>query len=291
MTNRVLSDWRYPMSVSFSWQAGAGLLCNTCEPISARGALGLVTPNSFACAVPIASPRNDESAAARPAPTHRIADSINERSRAAGVPGMARTPNGARHGGSNGMPALECIRSWRTEGLLDCLNRASTRPWSVPASGRVEPPRGSDSSPETRHSRALLHRTFERVGKDSSWPGLSVRGSTGKLPFGTSGRLRRRAASDGTRTTGKRILQVPQFDDGRPSWEPQAMPFPASRGTRARSSGRRHSSWSTTIEPGGALGPIHNHKARPATVYVRQGTITGQCNGVAADYGPGVGWA
>ena len=45
-----------------------------------------------------------------------------------------------------------------------------------------------------------------------------------------------------------------------------------------------------TIEPGGVLGPIHDHRGRPGTVYVLQGTITDHRNGVATDYGPGVGW-
>jgi quercetin dioxygenase-like cupin family protein len=45
-----------------------------------------------------------------------------------------------------------------------------------------------------------------------------------------------------------------------------------------------------TIEPGGVFGPIHDHNGRPGTVYILQGTITDHRNGVAADYGPGVGW-
>jgi quercetin dioxygenase-like cupin family protein len=45
-----------------------------------------------------------------------------------------------------------------------------------------------------------------------------------------------------------------------------------------------------TIEPGGVFGPIHDHKDRPGIVYILQGTITDQRNGVATDYGPGVGW-
>ena len=45
-----------------------------------------------------------------------------------------------------------------------------------------------------------------------------------------------------------------------------------------------------TIEPGGALGPIHDHKGRPGTVYILPGTITDHRNGIARDYGPGVGW-
>src|ERR1019366_756415 len=36
-----------------------------------------------------------------------------------------------------------------------------------------------------------------------------------------------------------------------------------------------------TIEPGGVFGPIHDHKGR---------TSTDHRNGVATDYGPGVGW-
>jgi quercetin dioxygenase-like cupin family protein len=45
-----------------------------------------------------------------------------------------------------------------------------------------------------------------------------------------------------------------------------------------------------TIEPGGVFGPVHDHVGRPGTVYILQGTITDHRNGVATDYGPGVGW-
>jgi quercetin dioxygenase-like cupin family protein len=45
-----------------------------------------------------------------------------------------------------------------------------------------------------------------------------------------------------------------------------------------------------TIAPGGVFGPIHDHRGRPGIVYVLQGTITDHRNGVATDYGPGVGW-
>ncbi len=45
-----------------------------------------------------------------------------------------------------------------------------------------------------------------------------------------------------------------------------------------------------TFAPGGVYGPVHDHKDRPGTVYVLQGTITDHRDGVATDYGPGVGW-
>ena len=45
-----------------------------------------------------------------------------------------------------------------------------------------------------------------------------------------------------------------------------------------------------TIDPGGVFGPVHDHKDRPGTVYILQGTITDHRDGVATDYGPGVGW-
>ena len=45
-----------------------------------------------------------------------------------------------------------------------------------------------------------------------------------------------------------------------------------------------------TIAPGGVFGPVHNHKDRPGTVFILEGTITDHRNGVATDYGPGVGW-
>ena len=45
-----------------------------------------------------------------------------------------------------------------------------------------------------------------------------------------------------------------------------------------------------TIEPGGVFGPVHDHIDRPGIVYILQGTITDHRNGVATDYGPGLGW-
>jgi quercetin dioxygenase-like cupin family protein len=45
-----------------------------------------------------------------------------------------------------------------------------------------------------------------------------------------------------------------------------------------------------TIEPGGVFGPIHDHAGRPGLVYVLAGVITDHRDGVATDYGPGVGW-
>ena len=54
--------------------------------------------------------------------------------------------------------------------------------------------------------------------------------------------------------------------------------------------GRRLRMRMVTIEPGGVLGPLHDHVDRPGTVYILHGTITDHRNGVATDYGPGVGW-
>ena len=45
-----------------------------------------------------------------------------------------------------------------------------------------------------------------------------------------------------------------------------------------------------TLEPGAVFGPIHDHVDRPGIVYILQGTITDHRDGVATDYGPGVGW-
>jgi quercetin dioxygenase-like cupin family protein len=45
-----------------------------------------------------------------------------------------------------------------------------------------------------------------------------------------------------------------------------------------------------TFEPGSVFGPLHDHKGRPGTVYILEGTITDHRNGVATDYGPGLGW-
>jgi quercetin dioxygenase-like cupin family protein len=45
-----------------------------------------------------------------------------------------------------------------------------------------------------------------------------------------------------------------------------------------------------TIEPGGVFGPVHDHVGRPGIVYILQGAITDHRDGVATEYGPGVGW-
>jgi len=45
-----------------------------------------------------------------------------------------------------------------------------------------------------------------------------------------------------------------------------------------------------TMAPGATFGPEHDHKGRPGTVYVLQGTITDHRDGVATEYGPGLGW-
>jgi quercetin dioxygenase-like cupin family protein len=54
--------------------------------------------------------------------------------------------------------------------------------------------------------------------------------------------------------------------------------------------GRRLRMRMVTIEPGGVFGPVHDHRGRPGIVYILQGTITDHRDGVATDYGPGVGW-
>ena len=45
-----------------------------------------------------------------------------------------------------------------------------------------------------------------------------------------------------------------------------------------------------TIDPGGVFGPLHDHVGRPGIVFVLAGTITDHRDGVATDYGPGLGW-
>ncbi len=54
--------------------------------------------------------------------------------------------------------------------------------------------------------------------------------------------------------------------------------------------GRQFRMRMVTMEPGGVFGPLHDHKDRPGMVYILQGTITDHRDGVATDYGPGVGW-
>jgi quercetin dioxygenase-like cupin family protein len=54
--------------------------------------------------------------------------------------------------------------------------------------------------------------------------------------------------------------------------------------------GRRLRMRRVTFEPGAVFGPVHDHKDRPGVVCILQGTITDHRNGVATEYGPGVGW-
>lgn len=53
--------------------------------------------------------------------------------------------------------------------------------------------------------------------------------------------------------------------------------------------GRRLRMRMVTIEPGGVYGPVHDHVDGPGLVYVLQGTITDHRDGVATEYGHGVG--
>jgi quercetin dioxygenase-like cupin family protein len=45
-----------------------------------------------------------------------------------------------------------------------------------------------------------------------------------------------------------------------------------------------------TFEPGAVYGPLHDHIGRPGLVFILEGTITDHRDGVATDYGPGLGW-
>lgn len=45
-----------------------------------------------------------------------------------------------------------------------------------------------------------------------------------------------------------------------------------------------------TFAPGAVFGPAHDHRERPGSVYVLEGTITDHRDGVATAYGPGPGW-
>lgn len=46
-----------------------------------------------------------------------------------------------------------------------------------------------------------------------------------------------------------------------------------------------------TFAPGAVFGPLHDHVGRPGLVFVLEGTITDHRDGIATDYGPGLGWA
>jgi len=45
-----------------------------------------------------------------------------------------------------------------------------------------------------------------------------------------------------------------------------------------------------TFAPGAVFGPLHDHVGRPGLVFILEGTITDHRDGVATDYGPGLGW-
>ena len=54
--------------------------------------------------------------------------------------------------------------------------------------------------------------------------------------------------------------------------------------------GSQHRMRRVTLEPEGRLGPIHGHMDWPGLVHILQEAITDHRDGVATDYGPGVGW-
>jgi len=45
-----------------------------------------------------------------------------------------------------------------------------------------------------------------------------------------------------------------------------------------------------TFAPGAIFGPVHDHVGRPGLVFILQGAITDHRDGVATEYGPGLGW-
>jgi len=45
-----------------------------------------------------------------------------------------------------------------------------------------------------------------------------------------------------------------------------------------------------TVEPGGVFGPVHDHRGRPGMVWILEGTLTDHRDGIATEYGPGLGW-
>lgn len=65
--------------------------------------------------------------------------------------------------------------------LEESCQRPSSGHRRPAASGRVEPTKASDSSPETCRSYLLVDRTWERVGKDRLWPGPGFPGGCRKL--------------------------------------------------------------------------------------------------------------
>ena len=120
-------------------------------------------------------------------------------------------------------------------------------------------------------------------------------------------RLLRSTPSSGTRKAGAAIVCVGSLDRAGTYEEERTMSkeqvAPETRGVAVEllttvdlareiegMEGRQLRMRMVTIEPGGVFGPIHNHEGRPGTVYILQGTITDHRNGVATDYGPGVGW-
>jgi len=109
------------------------------------------------------------------------------------------------------------------------------------------------------------------------------------------------ARADDTGRTASKCKQPTRANEGETMSNEQAAP--ETKGVTAEllatvdlgpeiegMAGRRLRMRMVTIEPGGVFGPVHDHKDRPGIVYILQGTITDHRNGVATEYGPGVGW-
>jgi quercetin dioxygenase-like cupin family protein len=110
-----------------------------------------------------------------------------------------------------------------------------------------------------------------KAGILKAYPGDSVYGGT--LPQGGENRMSDEQVAPQTRGIAIELLAT--LDLGA---EIEGM------------QGRQLRMRRVTIEPGGVFGPVHDHKGRPGTVYVLQGTITDHRDGITTDYGPGVGW-
>jgi quercetin dioxygenase-like cupin family protein len=130
-------------------------------------------------------------------------------------------------------------------------------------------------------------------------PGVALSSAKGNLPSDEPARRHSRRINFRT-TQIKRLAPKAQTKETTMSHEPTA---PETKGVTVKLlaaldlgpeieglAGRQLRMRMVTIEPGGVFGPVHDHKDRPGMVYILQGTITDHRNGVATDYGPGVGW-
>ncbi len=194
---------------------------------------------------------------------------------------LRRGVDGDRPRGDVGPSGHDAVARKATGGLL--VGRAPARR-PGPNDQHVErsEPEGAAQRHDGAHPHARDYSSTLPMLKRLPRPTRAARSDEGRSPTDL-----RAAAVPPCSTTAGRLPVYPPWNHGEESTMSDGRPAPESRGVTAEllttvdlgpeiegMEGRRLRMRKVTIEPGGVFGPVHDHKGRPGTVYILQGTIT-----------------